>query len=226
VLGRLQSLEEINVEVVLTILLNEIAGFPDDVVLILDDYHTIESRLIDDALTYILDNLPAQMHLIIATREDPGFPLARLRARGQLTELRAADLRFTVSEAAEFLNLTMRLDLSADDIVALETRTEGWIAGLQLAAISLQGKVDTSRQIQSFTGSHRLVLDYLIEEVLNEQPENLQNFLLQTAILDRFTGPLCDTVCVGCIGESTDQKKWAGYFGDVRTGQPVRRPPG
>ena len=121
------------------------------------------------------------MHLVIATREDPHLPLARLRARGQLTELRATDLRFSSSEAAEFLNQVMGLDLSAEDIAALETRTEGWIAGLQLAAISMQGRKDATGFIQSFTGSHRYVLDYLIEEVLEQQSESVQTFLLQTS---------------------------------------------
>ena len=134
------------------------------------------------------------MHLVIATREDPHLPLARLRARGQLTELRAADLRFTPAEAAEFLNQVMGLNLSAEDITALETRTEGWIAGLQLAALSMQGHQDTAGFIQSFTGSHHFVLDYLIEEVLQQQSESIQAFLLRTSILDRLCGPLCDAV--------------------------------
>ena len=122
------------------------------------------------------------------------LPLARLRARGQLTELRAADLRFTPAEAAEFLNQVMGLNLSAEDIAALETRTEGWIAGLQLAALSMQGRSDTASFIKSFTGSHHFILDYLVEEVLQRQPEHVRNFLLQTAILDRLSGSLCDAV--------------------------------
>ena len=134
------------------------------------------------------------MHLVIATREDPHLPLARLRARGQLTELRAADLRFTPAEAAEFLNRVMGLNLSAEDIAALEARTEGWIAGLQLAAISMQGHEDASSFIQSFTGSHHFVLDYLVEEVLQQQPPGVQTFLLRTSILERLCGPLCDAV--------------------------------
>ena len=139
-------------------------------ILVLDDYHVIEAKPIDQALTFLIEHLPPQMHLVIATREDPSLPLARLRARGQLTELRAADLRFTPAEAAEFLNHTMGLGLSAEDIAALETRTEGWIAGLQLAALSMQGRSDTARFIGSFTGSHHFVLDYLVEEVLHQQP--------------------------------------------------------
>ena len=127
-------------------------------------------------------------------REDPSLPLARLRARGQCTELRAADLRFTPAEAAEFLNRVMGLNLSDEDIAALEARTEGWIAGLQLAALSMQGHQDTTSFIQSFTGSHHFVLDYLIEEVLGQQSESIQTFLLRTSILDRMCGPLCDAV--------------------------------
>jgi LuxR family maltose regulon positive regulatory protein len=134
------------------------------------------------------------MHLVIATREAPSLPLARLRARGQLTELRAADLRFTPAEAAEFLNRVMDLNLSAEDIAALETRTEGWIAGLQLAALSMQGREDITSFIQAFTGSHHFVLDYLVEEVLQQQSESIRTFLLRTSILDRMCGPLCDAV--------------------------------
>src|SRR5512136_1791402 len=147
------------IEAILTVLLNEIAAFPDDFALVLDDYHVIDAKPIDTALTFLLDHLPRQMHLVITTREDPNLPLARLRARDQLTELRAADLRFTPCEAADFLNQTMDLSLSAEDIAALEDRAEGWIAGLQLAAISMQGHHDTVGFIQSFTGSHRFVLD-------------------------------------------------------------------
>ena len=151
----------------------------------------------DQALTFLVEHLPPQMHLVIATREDPSLPLARLRVRGQLTELRAADLRFTPAEAAEFLNRVMGLNLSAEDIAALETRTEGWIAGLQLAAISMQDIQDTASFIKSFTGSHHFVLDYLMEEVLGQQSESVQTFLLRTSILDRMCGPLCDAVLHG-----------------------------
>src|SRR5712691_2985284 len=145
------------------------------------------------------------MHLVIATREDPALPLARLRVGGHLTELRVADLRFTHSEATGFLNQAMGLTLSAQDIAALERRTEGWIAGLHLAALSLQGHEDATSFIRSFTGSHHFVLDYLVEEVLGQQPESIQNFLLRTSILDRFCGPLCDTVLMDptAIGQAT-----------------------
>jgi LuxR family maltose regulon positive regulatory protein len=181
-------------ETILTALLNEITAVSEDFVLVLDDYHVIDTKLVDDALTFMLEHLPPQMHLVIATREDPQLPLARLRARGQLTELRASDLRFTPSEAAGFLNQVMGLDLSMEDIAALEAHTEGWVAGLQLAAISMQGHEDTTSFIQSFTGSSRFIIDYLAEEVLERQPEEVRAFLLQTSILDRMCAPLCDEV--------------------------------
>ena len=151
-LGVLQSPQPPSTESILTTLLNEITTIPDNFVLVLDDYHVIDSKPVDQALTFLLEHLPPQMHLVIATREDPHLPLARLRARGQLTELRAADLRFTPAEAAEFLNQVMGLNLSAEDIAALETRTEGWIAGLQLAALSMQGR---ARHRQFHPGFHR-----------------------------------------------------------------------
>jgi LuxR family maltose regulon positive regulatory protein len=181
-------------ELLLTSLLNEISTTQGDFVLVLDDYHVIDSKPAEGALTFIVEHLPPQLHLVIATREDPPLPLARLRARGQLTELRAADLHFTPAEATDFLNQVMGLNLSAEDIAALETRTEGWIAGLQLAALSIQGREDIPSFIQAFTGSHHFVLDYLVEEVLQRQSERIRSFLLQTAILDRFCTPLCNAV--------------------------------
>ncbi len=194
VLGVLHSPQPPPSEAILTALLNDLTTIQDQFVLVLDDYHVIDAKPIDQALTYLVEHLPPQMHLVIATREDPQLPLARLRARGYLTEVRAVDLRFTPSEAAAFLNQAMGLTLSAQDIAALETRTEGWIAGLQLAALSLQGHEDATGFIKSFTGSHHFVLDYLLEEVLGQQPERVQTFLLRTSILDRFCGPLCDAV--------------------------------
>ena len=194
VLGALQSPQPPPAKSILTTLLNEITTVPDNFFFVLDDYHIIDSKAVDDVLTFLLEHLPPQMHLVIATREDPHLPLARLRARGHLTELRAADLRFTPAEAADFLNQVMGLHLSAEDIAALETRTEGWIAGLQLAALSMQGHQDTASFIKSFTGSHHFVLDYLMEEVLEQQSESVQTFLLRTSILDRLCGPLCDAV--------------------------------
>ena len=190
----LQSPQPPSPETILTSLLNEIITIPDSFILVLDDYHIIDAKGVEQALAFLVEHLPPQMHLVITTREDPTLPLARLRARGQLTELRAADLRFTLPEAAKFLNHVMGLQLSPENIAALETRTEGWIAGLQLAALSMQGHHNSDSFIQSFTGSHHFVMDYLVEEVLKQQPENIQTFLLRTSILERLCGPLCDAV--------------------------------
>src|SRR5256714_7079353 len=194
VLGVLQSSQPPPTEAILTALLNEITTLPDHFVLVLDDYHVIDAKPVDMALTYLVEHLPPQMHLVIATREDPQLPLARLRARSHLTELRAADLRFAASEASAFLSQVMGLSLSAEDIAALEDHTEGWVAGLQLAALSLQGQEDAAGFIRLFTGSHHFVLDYLVEEVLGQQDARLQTFLLRTSLLDRMTGSLCDAV--------------------------------
>jgi len=199
-LAVLQSPGAVNVEVVFTTLLNEIAEFPDDVVLILDDYHVIESQQIDKAITFLLEHLPLQMHLVIASRIDPSLPLSRLRAREQMTEIRADDLRFTPDEAAIFLNQVMDFDLDAQDIAALEVRTEGWIAGLQLAALSMKGLKRSSEIIDfinSFTGSNRYIQDYLADEVLQQQTRGTKDFLLQTSILNRLSAPLCDAVRFG-----------------------------
>ena len=192
--GILRSPQPPATDAILTALLNELTAVPEDLVLVLDDYHAVDARPVDDALAFLLEHLPPQVHGVIATREDPSIPLARLRARGQMTELRASDLRFTPTEAAEFLDGAMGLSLSEEDVVALERRTEGWIAGLQLAAISMRERDDTTSFIESFTGSHHFVLDYLVEEVLGQQPEKIQTFLLRTSILDRLCGPLCDAV--------------------------------
>jgi LuxR family transcriptional regulator, maltose regulon positive regulatory protein len=194
VLASLQSPQPPPMGPILTSLLNELTAIPDNFILVLDDYHVIDSKSVDKVLTFLLEHQPPQMHLVIATREDPPLPLARLRAHGQLTELRAADLRFTLIESAHFLNQVMSLQLSAENVAALETRTEGWIAGLQLAALSMQGQKDTTDFIKSFTGSHHFVMDYLVEEVLQQQPESIQTFLLRTSILDRLCGPLCEAV--------------------------------
>jgi LuxR family maltose regulon positive regulatory protein len=190
-LDMLQSPQTPPASTVLTMLINDLTNLPGKIILAFDDYHVIESPQVEEALAYLLEHLPPNLHLVIVTRIDPQLPFARLRARNQLTEIRAADLRFSSAEAAEFLNGVMGLDLSAEDIAALERRTEGWIVGLQLAAISMRGKKDTSALIKSFTGSHRYVLDYLIEEVLDQQPADIQAFLLRTAVLERLTGPLC-----------------------------------
>jgi LuxR family transcriptional regulator, maltose regulon positive regulatory protein len=196
VLGMLQSPQPPLIEGLLTALLNDLTTIPDHFVLVLDDYQVIDAQAVDQALTFLLEHLPSQMHLVIATREDPQLPLARFRARDQLTELRAADLRFTPDEAAAFLNDVMGLPLSAEAIAALEARTEGWIAGLQLAALSLQGHEDAASFIWSFTGSHQFVLDYLVEEVLHQQPGHIQTFLLRTSILERLCGQLCEAVAL------------------------------
>ncbi len=196
-LAALQSSGVANSDAILMALLNEIASLPQSLVLIFDDYHVIENQSIDKAVTFLLDHLPATMHLVITTRIDPPLPLARLRGRGQLTEMRVADLRFTNEEATTFLNQMMHLELSAENIAALGSRTEGWITGLQLAALSLQERdaAHVTRFIQSFTGIHHHILDYLVEEVLQQQPPRLQSFLLQTSILTRLTGSLCEAVC-------------------------------
>lgn len=193
-LGMLQSPQIPPIEAVLTALLNEITAIPNDFILVLDDYHLTDTKAIDDALAFLIDHLPSQMHLVITSREDPSLPIPRLRARNQLTEIRAADLRFTPAEAAEFFNQVMNLDLTAEEVAALESRTEGWIAGLQLAALSMKGQDDVHRFIQAFAGDHRYIVDYLVEEVLQRQPESVRNFLLQTSILERLNGPLCDAV--------------------------------
>jgi LuxR family maltose regulon positive regulatory protein len=192
-------------EPVLTSLLNALTVLPMDAVLVLDDYHVIEAQPIHHALAFLLEHLPPRLHLVIATRVDPPLSLARLRVRGALTEIRATDLRFTSEEAAVFLTEVMRLPLESSQIEALEARTEGWIAGLQLAALSAQGRpVERLAQfVEAFTGSNRYVLEYLSEEVLQQQPEDIQNFLLYTSLLDRLTGPLCDAILGKDDGQAT-----------------------
>lgn len=194
VLTALQSSQPISAKELLTTLLNELSSTEDDFVLVLDDYHAVDSSAVDELLMFFVEHMPTSMHLVITTREDPPLPLARLRARNQLTEIRAADLRFTENEAAEFLNQIMKLNLSAENIAALEKRTEGWVAGLQLAALSMQGKADVTEFIRSFSGANQFVLDYLLEEVLQKQPAIVQEFLLSTSILNRLSGSLCDAL--------------------------------
>ena len=187
------------IETVLTIWINDLAVLPHEVALVLDDYHVITAQPIHRSLRYLLDHQPSRLHLIMATRADPPLSLARLRARGHLTEIRAAHLRFTSLETAAFLTRALGLELSGEDIATLEARTEGWIAGLQLAALSMQEHKDIPGFLKAFTGSHRYIIDYLVEEVLARQPEFVQTFLLQTAILERLQGPLCEAV-VGVMG--------------------------
>ena len=187
------------IETILTTLLNELGASPNDLVLVLDDFHLIDAHGIQDGMAFLLEHLPPQVHLVITTRADPALPLARLRARGELVEIRAADLRFTPDEAAVYLNETMGLDLTVADVAALEGRTEGWIAALQLAALSIQGRDDAAGFIANFAGDDRYIVDYLVEEVLHRQPEQVRSFLLETSILTSMTGPLCDAV-TGQVG--------------------------
>jgi LuxR family maltose regulon positive regulatory protein len=192
------------IETLLPLLLNDLVQLPEGSILILDDYHAIDSPEVHRALTFLVEHLPPQLHLVIASRADPPLPLSRLRARGQLTELRAHDLRFTADEVATFLSEVMGLTLSVEDMAALEARTEGWIAGLQLAALSLRDRPDAQQAefIEAFTGSNRFVVDYLVGEVLARQPPHLQTFLLQTSILERLCGSLCDAVVLGDAPET------------------------
>ena len=182
------------VEAVLTALLNDLAAIAGDIVLVLDDYHVIDVREVQDGMAFLLDHVPPGLHVVIAGRADPALPLARLRARGELAEIRAAQLRFTPDEAAAYLNEMMGLELTARDVTALESRTEGWIAALQLAALSMQGRDDVAGFIAGFAGDDRYVVDYLAEEVLARQTGPVQAFLLQTSVLGRLSGPLCDAV--------------------------------
>ncbi len=212
VLNALQPNRSPPTESILTALLNHISTIPDDFLLVLDDYHLIDSQPVDHALTFLLEHLPAQMHMVITTREDPNLPLARLRASNQLTELRVTDLRFTPSEIAEFLNQMMILKLSSHEVAVLESRTEGWIAGLQLAVLSMQDHQDVSGFIQAFAGDDRYIVDYLVEEVLQRQPEAIRSFLLQTSILERLNGSLCDAVSGQSGGKARLEALQRGNF--------------
>ncbi len=192
--GRLLDAPQPSIEAVLTVLLNELSALPGDLVLVLDDYHAIDGHDIQEGMELLLERMPPQLHVVITTRADPALPLARFRARGELVEIRAADLRFTPDEATAYLNGAMGLALTAHDVAALEARTEGWIAALQLAALSIQGRPDAGSFIHAFAGDDRYIVDYLVEEVLLRQPEPVRRFLLETSILVRLTGPLCDAV--------------------------------
>ncbi len=181
-------------DLVLTTLVNELAAAPGAVWLVLDDYHLVDSHEVDQGLTFLLDHLPPHVHVVLSTRSDPDLPLSRMRVRGELVEIRAADLRFTVDEAAAYLEEATGLHLTARDVEVLEVRTEGWIAALQLAALSIKGRDDASGFISRFAGNDRYIVDYLVEEVLQHQPEPWREFLLHSSVLDRLTGPLCDAV--------------------------------
>ena len=193
-LALLQPTRPAPIEVVLTALLNDLDALPSDIILLLDDYHVIDSQDVQTAMEFVLDHLPSNLHLVIGSRADPALPLARLRARGELVEIRAAELRFTLDEAAAYLTESMGLVLTAPDVATLEARTEGWIAALQLAALSMQGRDDVTGFIAGFAGDDRYIVDYLVDEVLDRQPEGVRDFLVQTSILDRLSGPLCDAV--------------------------------
>jgi LuxR family transcriptional regulator, maltose regulon positive regulatory protein len=232
-LSLLQEPQPPPIEGVLTTVLNELAALPNDIVLVLDDYHAIDAPDIQGGMAFLLEHLSTRVHLVITTRADPALPLARLRARGELVEIRAADLRFTPDEADAYLNGMMGLDLAAQDVAALERRTEGWIAALQLAALSIQGRDDIAGFIAGFAGDDRYIVDYLVEEVLQRQPEQVRTFLLDTSILDRLTGQLCDAVTGHDGGKSMlealdranlflvpldDRRRWYRYhqlFADV-----------
>ncbi len=229
-LALLDTDRAVPVHEVLVSLVNDLDSLSGPTVLVLDDYHVIDAEPVHEAVTFLLDNLPPQTTLAITTRADPPLPLARLRARGELVEVRAADLRFTEAEAASFLNDVMGLGLEPHQVVALESRTEGWAAGLQLAALSAGGRPEAEGGVEAFveafTGSHRFVLDYLLEEVLDHQPEDVRSFLLDTSVLDELTGPLCDALTGRTDGQQVlegleranvfvvpldDQRQWWRY---------------
>ena len=232
-LSLLQSPQPPPIDVVLATLLNDLDALPNEVVLLLDDYHLIEAREIQDGMAFLLEHLPPQLHLVLASRADPPLPVARLRGRGELVEIRAADLRFTADEAAEYLNEVMGLDLTTEDVATLERRTEGWITAIQLAALSLRGRDDIAGFIAGFAGDDRYIVDYLAEEVLQRQPEDLRTFLLHTSILSRLHGSLCEAVTTQPGGQAMlealdrgnlflvpldDRRQWYRYhhlFADV-----------
>jgi ATP/maltotriose-dependent transcriptional regulator MalT len=243
VLAALRSPERQRIEAVIGAFVNELADLPGEVAVVLDDYHLIDSEGVHGMVAFLLEHLPEGAHLVICGRVDPPLPLARLRVRGQMTELHAADLRFTPEEAAAFLGDVMGLNLSADDVAALEQVTEGWIAALQLAALSMREREDVSGFIRSFSGSHRDVFDFLAEEVLQGQTEKVQTFLLETSILDRLSGPLCDALTGRDDGQRTlerlerenllvipldDERVWYRYhhlFADFLRGRLMRESP-
>jgi LuxR family maltose regulon positive regulatory protein len=199
-LSLLGSQQPLPADTVPTLLINDIAGLDQVLILILDDYHAIQTPAIQEGVSFLLEHLPDNLHIIISSRIDPPWPLSRYRVRYQLTEIRVRDLRFSLDETQEFLHQTVNLNLSSEDIAALEARTEGWVAGLQLAAIAMQSPLqdlDTAAFVQAFTGSHLYVAEYLVEEILQRQPEPVQNFLLNTSILERLNAGLCDAV-TGC----------------------------
>lgn len=206
-LALLQSSPSPPSHAILTPLLNDLAAISEKFILVLDDYHTIETETIDQSITFFIDHMPPRMHLVVTSRVDPNFPLARLRAKGQLNELRAADLRFTQAETAQFLEQMTHLNLATEDVATLDRRTEGWIAGLQMAALSLQQREGSAvpHFIEDFSGSHRYIMDYLVDEVLRGQPAEVQTFLLYTSILDQLCSPLCEAILEGA--ETLDNRQ-------------------
>jgi LuxR family maltose regulon positive regulatory protein len=225
-LALLETPRAIPAEAVMTSLVNDLDQLPGQTVLALDDYHVIDGPEVHEAVTFLVEGLPPAASVAIATRSDPPLRLARLRSRGELLELRVADLRFTVAEAEAFLNAVMGLQLSSAQVSALDARTEGWAAGLQLAALSLRGLDDPDAFVEAFAGSHRFVLDYLVEEVLRRQPEEVRRFLLETAVLDQMNGALCDALTGVAGGQATleslernnvfvvaldDERRWYRY---------------
>src|SRR5438105_7005612 len=242
-LALLQSLQPLPGETVLSRMLNEVGALAQDIVLVLDDYHLITAPPIHQGIAFLLDHLPPQLHLVIAGRVDPPLPLSRLRGRAEMAELRAADLRFTADESAAFLNEVMGLHLPAQDVAALEARTEGWITGLQLAALSVQGREDVGGFISTFTGDDRYIIDYLVEEVLQRQSGDVRSFLLQTSILHRMSGLLCNAVTGRETGQAMletleranlfvvpldDKRRWYRYhqlFADVLQARSMEEQP-
>lgn len=190
-------------ESILSVLVNELSTVSHDFALVLEDYHVIKLREIHQIMVFLLDHMPPQMHLVILTRSDPPFPLARMRARGEMMEIRAHNLRFSSDETTIFLNKNLGLNLADENIQILLDRTEGWITGLQLAALSIQGRKNASEMIAAFGGGHEYIVDYLVEEVLDRQPDELKMFLYQTSILGRMNGPLCDEITGQSEGEAT-----------------------
>jgi LuxR family maltose regulon positive regulatory protein len=189
-------------ETLLTELINELDKHPQPLILVLDDYHLIETQAIHDGLSFLLEHAPHHFHLVVATRADPPLPLARLRARSDMLEIRLADLRFTLQEAADFLNHTMGLKILPEEVARITARTEGWIAGLQIAALSMQNSDDVSGFITAFTGNHHYIFDYLLEEILGRQSLEIRRFLLYTSILDQLTAPMCDALLEGDMESS------------------------
>lgn len=200
--GSLDDLASLPNDAILSTLVNDISALDEKLILVLDDYHVIEAKAVHDAMRFLLEHQPPNLHLLVTTRADPPWPLARLRARRRLVEVRAKDLRFQSAESSSFLNEMMRLELAKEHVEALQIRTEGWITGLQLAALSLQGQSDPQSFIASFSGSHRFVLDYLGDEVLDQQPGDIREFLLKPSILERLCAPLCDALL-----EQTDSQQ-------------------